>query len=86
MRSTAPKDAAELEALETREWLDSLDYVLQAGGSARVSRLLRELADYARLKGVKQPFTVRNNHLSQAAARSSAASRASSAGTRWRWW
>jgi hypothetical protein len=25
MRNTAPKDAAELEALETREWLESLD-------------------------------------------------------------
>ena len=40
MRSTAPKDAAELEALETREWLESLDYVLQSGGPARVGRLL----------------------------------------------
>ena len=25
MRNTAPKDATEIEALETREWLDSLD-------------------------------------------------------------
>ena len=38
MRNTAPKDAAEIEALETREWLESLDYVLQSGGPARVSR------------------------------------------------
>jgi pyruvate dehydrogenase E1 component len=57
MRNTAPKDDAELDALETREWLESLDYVLQSGGPARVSRLLRDLGDYARLKGVKQPFT-----------------------------
>jgi pyruvate dehydrogenase E1 component len=57
MRNTAPKDQAELEALETREWLESLDYVLQSGGAARVSQLLRELGDYARLKGVRQPFT-----------------------------
>ena len=34
MRNTAPKDAAELEAIETREWLESLDYVLQSGGQA----------------------------------------------------
>ena len=40
MRNTAPKDAAELEGLETREWLESLDYVLQSGGPARVGRLL----------------------------------------------
>src|ERR1043165_665284 len=57
MRNTAPKDAAELEALETREWLESLDYVLQSGGPARVGRLLREWGDHARRKGVKQPFT-----------------------------
>src|SRR5215204_3215960 len=57
MRNTAPKDAAEIEALETREWLDSLDYVLQAGGPGRVARLLRDLQNHARLHGVRPPFT-----------------------------
>ena len=42
MRNTAPPDAAQLEALETREWLESLDDVLKHGGAARVGRLLRE--------------------------------------------
>src|SRR5260370_7651427 len=63
MRNTAPKDAAELEALETREWLESLDYVLQSGGPSRVSRLLRELADHARRGGVKQPFTANTPYI-----------------------
>jgi pyruvate dehydrogenase E1 component len=63
MRNTAPKDAAELEALETREWLESLDYVLQSGGPARVSTLLRELADYATQHGVKQPFTANTPYI-----------------------
>jgi len=57
MRNTAPIDAAEIEALETREWLESLDYVLQSGGPVRVSRLLRQLGDHARQRGVKLPFT-----------------------------
>src|SRR6187401_1411266 len=57
MRNTAPKDAAEIEALETREWLESLDYVLQSGGPARVSRLLAALSVHARQNGVTQPFT-----------------------------
>ena len=57
MRNTAPKDAAEIEALETREWLESLDYVLQSGGPARVSRLLAALSVHARRNGVTQPFT-----------------------------
>src|SRR4249919_3730412 len=63
MRNTAPKDAGELEALETREWLESLDYVLQSGGPVRVSRLLRELSDHARRKGVKQPFTANTSYI-----------------------
>src|SRR5258705_6698455 len=63
MRNTAPKDAAELEALETREWLESLDYVLQSGGPSRVGRLLRELGDHAKRKGVKQPFTANTPYI-----------------------
>ncbi len=43
----APKEAAELDAIETREWLESLDYVLQSGGPQKVKRLLRELALHA---------------------------------------
>jgi pyruvate dehydrogenase E1 component len=68
MRGTAPKNAAELEALETREWLESLDYVIQSGGPARVARLLNELANHARLHGVKQPFTANTPYINTIAA------------------
>ena len=57
MRKPASKDAAELDPTETREWLDSLDYVLQSGGPVKVARLLRELTIHARQSGVKLPFT-----------------------------
>src|ERR687896_792168 len=63
MRSIAPKDAAELEALETREWLESLDYVLQSGGPVRVGRLLALLADHARRSGVKLQFTANTPYI-----------------------
>ncbi|MBI2827746.1 MAG: pyruvate dehydrogenase (acetyl-transferring), homodimeric type [Acidobacteria bacterium] len=63
MRNTAPKDAAELEALETREWLESLDYVLQSGGPARVGRLLDLLADHARKSGVRPPFSANTPYI-----------------------
>jgi pyruvate dehydrogenase E1 component len=63
MRSTAPQNAAELEALETREWLESLDYVFQTGGPARVGRLLQELGIYARRNGVKLPFTANTPYI-----------------------
>src|SRR5262245_34701521 len=63
MRNPAPQNAAELEAHETREWLESLDYVLQSGGPARVGRLLKELSDHARHRGVKLPFTANTPYI-----------------------
>src|ERR1700678_480481 len=46
-----------IEVLETREWLDSLDYVLSQGGPERASRLLKQLALHARsAAGVNLPF------------------------------
>jgi len=63
VRYIAPKDAAELDATETREWLDSLDYVLQSGGPAKVARLLRELTIHARQNGVKLPFSANTPYI-----------------------
>ena len=57
MRKAAPTEAAEIEGIETREWIESLDYVLQSGGPARVGRLLGVLADHARHRGVRSLFT-----------------------------
>jgi len=48
---------AEVEAIETREWLDSLDYVRSRGGSERVRSLLEQLETHARLAGVEIPFS-----------------------------
>jgi pyruvate dehydrogenase E1 component len=63
MRNLSPKEAAELDAIETREWLDSLDYVLQSGGPGKVARLLRELTIHARQNGVKLPFTANTPYI-----------------------
>jgi pyruvate dehydrogenase E1 component len=57
MRNTAPRDASELEAIEQREWLESLDYVIQQGDRPRVQRLLATLRHRARMSGVALPFT-----------------------------
>src|ERR1700746_438182 len=46
------------EVLETREWLDSLDYVLSRGGPERAGRLLQQLSLHARrAAGINLPFT-----------------------------
>ncbi|HEX4566563.1 MAG TPA: pyruvate dehydrogenase (acetyl-transferring), homodimeric type, partial [Vicinamibacterales bacterium] len=57
MRNPAPKDNADLEALEQREWLESLDYVIQQGDRGRVQRLLATLRHHARASGVALPFS-----------------------------
>jgi pyruvate dehydrogenase E1 component len=69
VRNIAPKEgAAELDATETREWLDSLDYVLQSGGPAKVARLIKELTIHARQQGVKLPFTANTPYINTIAA------------------
>ena len=46
-----------LEVLETREWLDSLDYVLETQGPERAGRLLQQLESYTQRAGLRLPFT-----------------------------
>jgi pyruvate dehydrogenase E1 component len=57
MKNPAPRDTSEVEALEQREWLESLDYVVQQGDRGRVQRLLASLRHRARSSGVSLPFT-----------------------------
>jgi len=57
MRNPAPKDNADLETLEQREWIESLDYVIQQGDRGRVQRLLATLRHHARVSGVALPFS-----------------------------
>jgi pyruvate dehydrogenase E1 component len=57
MRNTVPKDDSELEAVEQREWRESLEYVIQQGDRGRVQRLLASLRHHARMSGVSLPFT-----------------------------
>src|SRR4051812_47618912 len=57
MRNIAPQDHSELEAIEQREWRESLDYVIQQGDRDRVHRLLSSLRNHARAAGVSLPFT-----------------------------
>ncbi len=56
-------ERAELDAIETREWIESLEYVLQSGGPERVVRLLRELQLYAKRRGVDLPFSANTPYI-----------------------
>ncbi len=45
----------EIDALETREWLEALESVVRHGGSERAAYLLAKLADVAKQSGVQTP-------------------------------
>ena len=46
-----------LDEEEVREWLESLEYVMQSGGPDKVRELLHDLDIYAHEAGVDLPFT-----------------------------
>ncbi|MDE0098880.1 MAG: pyruvate dehydrogenase (acetyl-transferring), homodimeric type [Truepera sp.] len=53
-------ESAELKQLndiEMREWLESLDYVLASGGPKRIVEILVRLEGHARERGIKIPFS-----------------------------
>ncbi len=53
----------EVRELETKEWLYSLDYVLEHGGPERVTELLQQLQIRAHKAGVKIPFTANTPYI-----------------------
>src|SRR5579864_6651905 len=63
MRNIAAKDTSDLDATETREWFESLDYVFERGGPAKVTQLLRELILHAWENGVKLPFSANTPYI-----------------------
>jgi len=63
MASNPHDDVRDLEAIETREWLDSLDWVIEHGGAERVLHLLQDLQIHARKAGVEIPFSATTPHI-----------------------
>lgn len=65
LQKTEEKTASvrEEEQLETREWLESLEWVLENSGSARVAELLEKLEEYAQKKGVEIPFSANTPYI-----------------------
>ncbi|MBN1560764.1 pyruvate dehydrogenase (acetyl-transferring), homodimeric type [candidate division KSB1 bacterium] len=51
------QDQRSIEQTELREWIESLDYVIQNGTEERVQNLIKALQDRADTAGIKLPFT-----------------------------
>ena len=56
-------DPADLEAIETQEWLESLDYLLQTADPQRIRDLLTQLQNRARHAGVRIPVTANTPYI-----------------------
>ncbi|MBZ0199515.1 MAG: pyruvate dehydrogenase (acetyl-transferring), homodimeric type [Ignavibacteriaceae bacterium] len=57
------KKELDVNEIETREWLYSLDYVLQNGGPERVKELLQQLQIRAHKAGVTIPFSANTPYI-----------------------
>jgi pyruvate dehydrogenase E1 component len=57
------RTAADVDPVETREWLDSLDAVLENEGTARAQFLLSQLKDKAVRSGVVIPYTANTPYI-----------------------
>src|SRR5215475_4233769 len=63
MNVAVSKEILELDETEIREWLDSLDYVINRRGPERARELLAQLGVYAQRAGVKIPFTANTPYI-----------------------
>ncbi len=52
-----------LKDIETREWLDSIDYVIEHEGPERVRELLKEIQNRVHLAGIKLPFSANTPYI-----------------------
>lgn len=57
------KKVESVEDVELREWLDSLDFVLQERGRERAQEILRRLREHASEAGVTLPFTANTPYM-----------------------
>src|SRR5436853_2448068 len=57
------KAIEQLSDVEIREWLESLDYVIQQGGAEQVTRLLQKLQIHAQQAGISLPFTANTPYI-----------------------
>src|SRR4029077_15348896 len=64
MRNIAVNQDPAVEAIETREWQDSLAYVLQQGGGvARAAELLRQIEFFALQTGYRLPCSANTSYV-----------------------
>ena len=62
-QKNTPATAAEIDAQETREWLDALTAVIEREGKERAHELLEELLEHARQSSIDLPFSATTGYV-----------------------
>jgi len=62
-RPVTPVPPQDIDPVETKEWLDSLEYVLNTKGPERVKQLLAVLDRKARQAGVELPYALNTPYI-----------------------
>ena len=62
-KNLEPDEREKLNDVEMREWLESLDYVLESAGKERVQEILERLETHAHRFGVDIPFTANTPYI-----------------------
>ena len=63
MSDEKEREREQQERLETREWVESLQWVMEAQGKERVRRLLSDLENHAQRAGAEIPFSADTPHI-----------------------
>ncbi|ADI15299.1 pyruvate dehydrogenase (acetyl-transferring), homodimeric type [Truepera radiovictrix] len=59
----SPEEQRQLQEIELREWLESLEYVLDSSGPERALELLKKLEQHAKKLGVEIPFSANTPYI-----------------------
>lgn len=59
----SPEERQQLQEIELREWLESLEYVLDSAGPERALELLKKLEAHAKKLGVEIPFSANTPYI-----------------------
>jgi pyruvate dehydrogenase E1 component len=63
MSANMQQEDEKIQEIELKEWLDSLEYVLQSAGPERVKELIKALQDHAHSQGIKLPFSANTPYI-----------------------
>jgi len=57
------KKILDIDPLETKDWIESMDALIQEKGNDRAHYIIEKLIDYSRLNGIKVPFSANTDYI-----------------------